>query len=63
MRLDLSRNWSNQELQESLQPDQKGCLKARNDGTVLDGHHRLAVLRERAIDIHILPRVILVKDT
>ena len=29
-----------QELLDSLRPGQPGSLKARPDGTVLDGHHR-----------------------
>lgn len=41
---------------ESLRPGQPGALKARADGTVLEGHHRLAVLRERGVDIDTLPR-------
>ncbi len=41
---------------ESLRPGQPGALKARADGTVLEGHHRLAVLRERGVDIDVLPR-------
>ena len=36
-------------------------LKARPDGTVLDGHHRLTVLLERGIDINALPREIIEK--
>jgi hypothetical protein len=41
---------------ESLRPGQRAALKARADGTVLEGHHRLAVLRERGVDIDTLPR-------
>jgi hypothetical protein len=41
---------------ESLRPGQPAALKARADGTVLEGHHRLAVLRERGVDIDTLPR-------
>jgi hypothetical protein len=46
-------------LQQSLAPGQPHCLKARPDGTVLDGHHRLHVLRSRGIDIDALPREVL----
>jgi hypothetical protein len=28
----------------------------RQDGTVLDGHHRIAVLRERGVAVDTLPR-------
>jgi hypothetical protein len=31
-------------------------LKTRSDGTILDGHHRIAILPERGEDIHQLPR-------
>ena len=41
---------------ESLRPGQIGALMTRADGTVLEGHHRLAVLRERGIDVDALPR-------
>jgi hypothetical protein len=43
------------QLIESLRPGLSGALKARPDGTVLEGHHRLAVLRERGVDIDTLP--------
>jgi hypothetical protein len=44
------------ELIESLCPGQSGALRVRADGTVLEGHHRLTVLRERGVDIDALPR-------
>jgi hypothetical protein len=50
------------ELIESLRPGQSGGLKARADGTVLEGHHRLAVLRERGVDIDVLPREIVSRE-
>jgi hypothetical protein len=43
---------------ESL-PGQTGALVTRADGTVLEGHHRLVVLRERGIDVDVLPREVL----
>ena len=49
------------ELLLSLAPGQPGSLKVRDDGTILDGHHRVAVLRERGIDVDQLPREILSK--
>jgi hypothetical protein len=36
----------------AIYPGQPGSLKARPDGTVLDGHHRLRVLPERDENIH-----------
>jgi hypothetical protein len=49
-------------LRNSLLPGQKDCLKTRPDGTILDGHHRIYVLRERGIDVDVLPREISVKQ-
>jgi ParB-like chromosome segregation protein Spo0J len=46
---------------DSLRPGQSGALKARPDGTVIDGHHRLKILYDRGIDIDALPRDILPK--
>lgn len=50
-------------LQRSLAPGQKDCLKARPDGTILDGHHRIYVLRKRGIEVDVLPRDIVVKGS
>jgi hypothetical protein len=46
----------------SLAPGQEGCLKTREDGTILDGHHRITVLRSRGVVIDDLPREIVLKD-
>ncbi len=48
-------------LVESLKPKQKESLKVREDGMILDGHHRIAVLRARGIDVDALPRETIVK--
>jgi hypothetical protein len=45
-------------LQLSLIPGQIGALKARPDGTMLDGHHRVHILRLRGLDVDSLPREI-----
>jgi hypothetical protein len=47
---------------ESLKPGRQGALKTRTDGTVMDGHHRLKVLRDRSVDVDNLPREIIPKD-
>lgn len=52
---------TNAELLRSLEPGQVGALKTRPDGTVIDGHHRIAVLRERGVDVNQLPREVLPK--
>lgn len=60
-KLDAFRNVSTENLIASLRPDQSGSLKTRPDGTMIDGH-RIAVLRERGIDVDSLPREIIIKD-
>jgi hypothetical protein len=62
VKLDRFRGLSTDELKSSLAPGREGSLKVRPDGTVLDGHHRISVLLERAVDIHKLPREIMEKD-
>jgi hypothetical protein len=62
-KLDKFRKLSDEELIESLQPGQDGSLKARPDGTVLEGNHRLKILRERRFDVDALPREIIAKDS
>lgn len=49
------------ELVKSLAPGEPGSLKVRDDGTILDGHHRIEILRERGLDVDDLPREILTK--
>ena len=49
-------------LQNSLLPGQKDSLKTRPDGTILDGHHRIYILRRRGVDVDALPREIIVKE-
>jgi hypothetical protein len=46
----------------SLQPGLRDCLKTRPDGTILDGHHRIYLLRRRGVDVDRLPREEVVKD-
>jgi hypothetical protein len=52
---------STEALKLSLVPGQEHCLKTRPDGTILDGHHRIHVLRQRGVDVDALPREINVK--
>jgi hypothetical protein len=67
--LHTSESLSNSKLQQlsristgtillSLAPGQPGCLKVRPDGTMLDGHHRIQILRSRGLDVDRLPREI-----
>lgn len=50
-----------EDLVRSLEPGQEHCLKVRPDGTLLDGHHRIYLLRMRGIDVDGLPREIIEK--
>jgi hypothetical protein len=59
VKLALFRHSSTTELKTSLIPGQPGSLKARPDGSILDGHHRIYVLLERGEDVHQLPREIM----
>ena len=53
---------STEVLLASLVPGQnEGCLKTRPDGTILDGHHRICILRNRGVDVDELPREIIVR--
>ena len=48
-------------IKRSPMPGQKDCLKTRPDGTILDGHHRVYVLRKRGVDVDALEREIVMK--
>lgn len=45
-----------EEIIRSLQPGMPGSLKVKSDGTVMDGHHRINVLRDRGVEVDALPR-------
>ena len=49
-------------LQASLLPGAANCLKTRPDGTILEGHHRIHILRHRGVDVDSLPRDVIVKE-
>lgn len=49
-------------IKESLKPGRAHSLKARPDGTILDGHHRVEVLRGRGIDVDSLPREVIMRE-
>jgi hypothetical protein len=59
--LDFDR-LSTEVLLQSLALGQQGCLKTRKDGTIIDGHHRIHVLRKRNVEVDMLPREIVVKE-
>ncbi len=54
---------STEQLIESLKPEKAGALKVRPDGTILDGHHRVKVLRDRGVAVDALPREIIFKES
>jgi hypothetical protein len=47
---------STEAILQTLQPGEPHCLKVRPDGTMLDGHHRVCILRQRNLDVDALPR-------
>ena len=61
-KLENYRKASTQQLIDSLKPGQTGALKVRPDGTLVDGHHRIKILRDRGVDVDSLPREIIGKD-
>jgi ParB-like chromosome segregation protein Spo0J len=61
-KLEKMRGSATEELLESLLPGRLECLKARPDGMILDGHHRIKVLRERGTNVDTLPREIHEKE-
>ena len=60
-KLDKFRRIATATLIDSLQTGREGSLKTRPDGTILDGHHRCFVLRERGIAVDDLPRQTIVR--
>ena len=57
-KLTTFRNLATDELIDSLRPGEPGSLKVKPDGTIMDGHHRAWVLRERGVDVDELLREI-----
>ena len=62
VKLDQFSKLTTEELVESLQPGQPGSLKTRADGTMIEGHHRVRILRDRGVDVDSLPREIVPKN-
>ena len=56
LKLAQMRELSSEELIDSLRPEQPHALKVRPDGAILDGHHRICILKERGVDVDSLPR-------
>jgi hypothetical protein len=62
-KLDKYGKLSDRELIESLKPGRQGSLKVRPDGTIIDGHHRIRILRDRGVDVDSLQREIIPKES
>ena len=62
VKLEQFRKLSTEQLLDSLKAGQACSLKARPDGTLIEGHHRINVLPERGIDVDSLPREIVLKS-
>ncbi len=61
-KLEKLERLSTETLLASLLPGREGCLKTRPEGTILDGHHRIHILRQRGVDVDNLAREVVVKD-
>ena len=61
-KLEEFRKLSDEQLIDSLKIGQPNSLKVRPDGTLIEGHHRIKVLRERGVDVDSLPREIVPKN-
>lgn len=60
-KLNLYARLTTADILQSLAPGEPGSLKVRTDGTILDGHHRIEILRERKVDVDQLPREVIIK--
>jgi hypothetical protein len=63
LKLEVLSKLSTEALVHSLQPGQAAALKARPDGTILDGHHRIHILKSRQVDVDALPRETIVRES
>jgi len=61
-KLEVLRRLPTEALKRTLRSGESASLKARPDGTVLDGHHRLSILIERGENINELPREIMERE-
>ena len=62
VKLEQFRKLSKEQLISSLKVGQANSLKVRPDGTLIEGHHRIKVLKERGVDVDSLPREIVPKN-
>jgi hypothetical protein len=62
VKLKLYARLTTDQLTQSLAPGHPGSLKTREDETIIDGNHRIEILRGRGIDVDQLPREIVLKE-
>ena len=53
---------STADLVQSLLPGTRDSLKTRPDGTIIDGHHRVFVLRRRGMNVDAWPRDVIARE-
>ena len=51
-----------QELIDSLRPGGAESLRVRPDGTILNGHNRVSILRGRSVDVDRLLREVIARE-
>ena len=61
-KLAKTRRMTTQEILDSLRPGLPESLKARPDGTIMNGHHRIKILKERGMNVDSLPRDVVALD-
>ena len=61
-KLAVFERWTTEQLIRSLVLGQEHCLKARPDGTMMDGHHRVHLLRRRDVNVSALAREVVCSE-
>ena len=51
------RTWCTEDIVNSLKPGAEEPLTVKPDGTIMDGNHRIRILRDRGYPVDSLPRV------
>ncbi len=62
-KLESIRQMSTEDIIRSLAPGQDESLRTRPDGNILQGHHRIEILKERGVNVNNLPREVIPKIT
>lgn len=63
VKLEYFRRISTDDIKVSLKPGEQGSLRARPDGTILDGYHRIRVLIECGEEVNHMPREVIEKES